>query len=357
VAVGDGSVWVANSSDGTLSRIDPDTDTATTIPLGGATEAADVAVGDGAVWVSDAADARVLRIDPHTNQVVKIVNVGNGPSAITVGFGSVWVTNNIDWTVSRISGRTSRVTWTEQVGSGPDAIAAGAGRVWVANEVGATVVQIDPTTYALARPTDVGNSPRGLAVAGGLVWVSAEEVSVTRAPTSGPGLTQPTSPSGAKVSRGTVYFVPSGSPTYIFPMYPPAHCGTNDASQFGDMMYRPLYWYGNDYRPTVDYRYSIGRAPVFSDGGKTVTIKLNPYKWSDGESVTSRDLVFWMNVLKVDPRTEWCTNAPGYFPDLVTSYSAPNPTTFVMHFNRAYNPEWVAAGVGPDVAVPAGADV
>jgi peptide/nickel transport system substrate-binding protein len=86
-----------------------------------------------------------------------------------------------------------------------------------------------------------------------------------------------------------------------------------------DMMYRPLYWYGNDYRPTVDYRYSIARAPVFSDGGRTVTIKLKRWRWSDGEPVTSRDLTFWMNVLKASPGTEWCGYSPGYFPDNVTS--------------------------------------
>jgi peptide/nickel transport system substrate-binding protein len=345
VAVGDGFVWVANSSDGTLSRIDPLSDTATTIRLGGATEASDVAFGEGAVWVSDAADGRVLRVDPDTNRVTSI-NVGTGPSAITVGFGSVWVTNSLDGTISRINAQTSKVTRTEQVGSGPDAIAAGAGGVWVANEFDGTVVRIDPATNALARPIVVGNSPRGLAVAGGLVWVSAE-ASVTRVPTSGPGLTRPTSPRGARVSGGTVYFTEgSGStPYYIFPMYSFNDCATSNVLQLMDMLYRPLYWYGNDYRPTVDYGYSIGQPPAFSDGDKTVTIKLNSWKWSDGESVTSRDLVFWMNVLKADPATEWCTYAPGYFPDLITSYSAPNPSTFVMHFNRAYDPEWVLYNV------------
>ncbi len=49
-------------------------------------------------------------------------------------------------------------------------------------------------------------------------------------------------------------------------------------------MFRPLYWYGNNYRPTVDYDYSIGQQPVFSAGNKTVTIKLKPWKWSNGET-------------------------------------------------------------------------
>ena len=71
-----------------------------------------------------------------------------------------------------------------------------------------------------------------------------------------------------------------------------------------------------------------------------MTIKLNSWKWSDGEAVTSRDLVFWMNVMKASPSTEWCGYAAGYFPDNVVSYSAPNSSTFVITFNKAYDPEW-----------------
>jgi len=162
-------------------------------------------------------------------------------------------------------------------------------------------------------------------------------------PTVGQGLTQPTAPAGAKIAGGTVYFTEGSdaAPNYIFSMYSPQVCSTANNNQFEYMMYRPLYWYGNDYRPTIDYDYSIGQKPQFSDGGKTVTIKLNPWKWSDGEPVTARDLAFWMNVMKASPATEWCGYVPGYFPDNVTSYSAPNPTTFVMHFTKAYNPTWV----------------
>ena len=161
-------------------------------------------------------------------------------------------------------------------------------------------------------------------------------------PSSGPGLTQPTLPSGTKIPGGTVYFTEgaNASPNYIFPLYTFDVCSTPNVNQFMDMMYRPLYWYGNNYSPTVDYDYSIGRRPVFSDGDKTVTIKLNAWKWSNGETVTSRDLVFWMNVLKASPSTEWCGYLPGLFPGNLTSYSAPNPTTFVLHLSKAYNPEW-----------------
>lgn len=171
---------------------------------------------------------------------------------------------------------------------------------------------------------------------------SSSSVAVST-PTAGVGLTQPTPGSGSKVSGGTVYFTEGSDapPNYIFPMYSFTVCSTTNANQLMNMLYYPLYTYGENYRPTVDYSHSIGQPPVASNGNKTYTIKLNPYKWSDGEAVTSRDLVFWMNVMKASPSTEWCGYAPGYFPDNVVSYSAPDPSTFVITFNKAYDPEWV----------------
>ena len=34
------------------------------------------------------------------------------------------------------------------------------------------------------------------------------------------------------------------------------------------------------------------KKPVYSNDGKTITIKLNPYKWSNGESVTAQNVLF-----------------------------------------------------------------
>jgi peptide/nickel transport system substrate-binding protein len=33
-------------------------------------------------------------------------------------------------------------------------------------------------------------------------------------------------------------------------------------------------------------------APVYSDGGKTVTVQLKGWKWSDGEAVNAQDVAF-----------------------------------------------------------------
>src|SRR5947209_1034788 len=111
---------------------------------------------------------------------------------------------------------------------------------------------------------------------------SSSSVSGLVTPTSGVGLTQPTTGSGSKVSGGTVYFTEGSQapPNYIFPMYSFAVCSTTNSNQLMSMMWRGLYWYGDNYRPTVDYNKSIGQKPVYSNGGKTVTIHFNPgWKW------------------------------------------------------------------------------
>jgi YVTN family beta-propeller protein len=48
-------------------------------------------VGAGAVWVANSGDGTVSRIDPTTNNVVQTIGVGNAPAGIAVANGLVWV--------------------------------------------------------------------------------------------------------------------------------------------------------------------------------------------------------------------------------------------------------------------------
>ena len=51
-----------------------------------------VAVGGGSVWVANSGDGTVTRIDPKTDKVSATIAVGGSPQAITVAGGRVWVT-------------------------------------------------------------------------------------------------------------------------------------------------------------------------------------------------------------------------------------------------------------------------
>ncbi len=140
---------------------------------------------------------------------------------------------------------------------------------------------------------------------------------------------------------GTAYFAeqPLQPPTYIFPLVSGAYYTTENTSYFQTLMYEPLYWFGDKGRPSVDYRLSIGNPPVYSEHDRVVTVTLKHYLWSNGQPVTSRDVLFWINLLKAD-RSAWASYVPGGFPDNVTSATAPNPTTVRLRLNASYNPTW-----------------
>ena len=102
-ATGDGSVWVANSSSGTVTRVDPLTRaTAHTYGIGGAPLA--IAVAGGNVWVGDGSAARLRTVFPTTG--LAPVFLGGSPrSLLSVGDG-VWITtaNPARVLAARVSG-------------------------------------------------------------------------------------------------------------------------------------------------------------------------------------------------------------------------------------------------------------
>ena len=153
--------------------------------------------------------------------------------------------------------------------------------------------------------------------------------------------TSTTSSGATKVSGGTVNFAegPGATPNYIFPLSSGAYFSVTNLSQFQALMYRPLYWFGKGTTPVINNQLSLANPPVFSNNNKTVTITLKNYKWSNGETVSARDVVFWMNMLKAN-KANWAAYVPGAFPDNVVSYQATSPTTVVFNLNASYNPTW-----------------
>ena len=133
-----------------------------------------VAVGAGSVWVSDDIDGTLRRIDPESNEVVATIAVGQSASGVAVGAGGVWVPVPLEDRVKRIDPATEAVADTVPVEGGPAAIAVGAGAVWVTSRRNGTVTRIDPGTAHVTHTIPLGDSPQGVAVAGGAVWVALQ---------------------------------------------------------------------------------------------------------------------------------------------------------------------------------------
>jgi len=90
VAVGFGSVWVANSGNGSVTRVPLAGDEVETLGL--SDRPSRVATGGGYVWVVSEEAKRVLRIDPETNLVTKAVRLSEPPVDVVVRGGRVLLT-------------------------------------------------------------------------------------------------------------------------------------------------------------------------------------------------------------------------------------------------------------------------
>jgi DNA-binding SARP family transcriptional activator len=174
LAVATDAVWVANGSAGTVSRIDPSADAVVeTIDLRGSNELAwnptyAVDADDDSVWVA-AGPHHVLRIDPATNEPFAIIDVGQVPVGVALGEEALWVVT-IAERVLRIEPHTSTATAEVPIGY-PVALTAGKQAVWVSDSRG-LVWRINPDTAMVSQTTPVGRGLVGLCATDGVVFAA-----------------------------------------------------------------------------------------------------------------------------------------------------------------------------------------
>jgi peptide/nickel transport system substrate-binding protein len=149
------------------------------------------------------------------------------------------------------------------------------------------------------------------------------------------------SAAGAPVSGGTATFaeLPATTPNYIFPFTSSAYISVSNINLFQYLLYRPLYWFGTGNQPTVNTTKSLASLPVWSSDGKTVTITLKNFKWSNGQPVTAQNIAFWLNMEQAVGDVDY--GAYTGFPNtVVSSMKVASPTTLVLTLNKAYNQQW-----------------
>ncbi len=171
--------------------------------------------------------------------------------------------------------------------------------------------------------------------------VIAATVAVAACGGSSPQSNKP-SPVGTKIKGGTATsaFNAGTGANYIFPVLPPADFTTSNSQTFQWLMWRPLYWYGTGDTPSLNTMLSLGNLPTYSHDGKTVTITLKPYKWSDGRPVTARDVQFFENLVAANPEA-YGASVPGGYPGNIVKTTVMNPTTIRFTMDKAYNTQWL----------------
>jgi peptide/nickel transport system substrate-binding protein len=129
---------------------------------------------------------------------------------------------------------------------------------------------------------------------------------------------------------------------YIFPLLDINNDTFANVTYSQYQMWEPLYWFGRPGHVGLNKSMSLADPPVVTSfGGKTTaTIQLKSYRWSDGAQVTSRDVEFWINLLKADKAQFWGYE-PGEFPDNLTSFESLSSTKFQLVFDHNYSSEWL----------------
>ena len=266
ISSGEGSVWVANPTASTLTKINPRTrkiDKTFGLPIGTITG---IAAGKGAVWVAgisgNGRQLLVLELDPEFGSVKNEIPLEHGatpyspganPVLLAVSPNAVWVleqglgkVRRIDPTLAKpsetvegidgfsiaatraavwLGGRTGVTRIDPETGqvlepvhvsgvvtSATMSITTGASGVWFVGSAQPTVFRISPSANAVANTSPVGAGPSGVAVGEGAVWVAnSRDGTVSRVDPDGSvdtvRLGSP--PGGIVVYQGQVWTSPS----------------------------------------------------------------------------------------------------------------------------------------------------
>ena len=184
IAYGFKSLWVPNCGDKTVSRVDEKSEkVVATIPVGPANSEGGIACSRDAVWMAtNEAGDKVVRIDPKTNTVAAEIPVVAGSHTVDFGEGAVWVTQSKGKLLSRIDPKTNKVTDTIEVGPQPRFLTVGEGFVWTLNQGDGTVSKVDPKTRKVVATISVGIPGDGgeISAGGGAVWITVFQIPISR---------------------------------------------------------------------------------------------------------------------------------------------------------------------------------
>jgi peptide/nickel transport system substrate-binding protein len=129
---------------------------------------------------------------------------------------------------------------------------------------------------------------------------------------------------------------PGGQASYIFPFITGNTEEADNVYNIDDfqyLLYRPLYWFGERTTPYLNPTLSLAKPPTYSGNVVKIQLKSN-YKWSNGEPVDARDVVFFMNMMFAEANSktgnEWVGTTQDGLPGDVSHVRAASPYVVTM---------------------------
>jgi DNA-binding beta-propeller fold protein YncE/predicted Ser/Thr protein kinase len=176
----DGSVWVANTGDETVSRLDARTGRRQAPPIPVGEDPRAISASAGAVWVGNFGDATLSRIDTRTNRVAPPIPLGAAPTDIAIAAGRVWVATEGD-RVHVLDAATGRPLRSPVRVKANGSLAIGGGRLWVSDRNDGTIRSVDTQTgEVIDAPIAIGESPADIAAGPRFVWVTLADDGAVR---------------------------------------------------------------------------------------------------------------------------------------------------------------------------------
>jgi streptogramin lyase len=176
LAAGPEGVFVANPSDGSVTRFDTDLTMTRRVrlPLAGRgywIRAMAIAARPGELWVSDEHARSLYGLDPRSLALERRLRLPDRPRDIAIAGEAVWVATDRGRLVS-IDPRSAETIRSVDLGSGSlSHVAAGGGAIWVTSYEDDAVFRVDATD--LQPREHEFHQPAGIAVNGRQVWLSA----------------------------------------------------------------------------------------------------------------------------------------------------------------------------------------
>jgi len=150
-----------------------------------------------------------------------------------------------------------------------------------------------------------------------------------------------TNTGAAKNAVATLPIVTGTGANCIFPFEGTQCYSVANYEDFEYQMVLPLYMFGGDSNTSVlvNYPLSPADAPVYSNGGKTVVINFKNWKWSDGQTVGPKNLIFFLNMLEAE-KANFAGYTPSLLPDNMASYSQTGANQVTLQLKQAYGSLW-----------------
>jgi streptogramin lyase len=176
VIAGAGFVWIRDSFNGQIYKIDPRRlSVVGTLGLTG--YPASLTADQRTVW------AGLSTIDPATNHITYRQTTGTCCLDVLIARGSLWA-QTAD-SIEQLAPYTERLHRTFDIAS--SALTSGGGKIWALNRIQSEVTPIDDVTGRVGEAIALPGDPIAVAVGDGALWVADHSGAVERIPINGSG--------------------------------------------------------------------------------------------------------------------------------------------------------------------------